>query len=221
MSQFMPTNMTSCLAVQLLNVVLMTIALGGTALAAGTPSVATDARVYAKPKALPEFALQDADGRPFTNEQLAGKWSLILLGFTHCPDICPFTLQNLAHVRQEMSTRVSPSRLPQIVFLAVDPERDRPVLAEYVRYFDEAIVGVSGEWSEIKQMVESLDGFVRITGKRPGADDYTVHHSAVVSLVSPEGKLVAGINPPLRAGEASIFIAETMLQYSRKNAKTE
>ena len=141
---------------------------------------------------------------------------MVLLGFTHCPDICPFTLQNLAHVKHELSTRVSPERLPQIIFVGVDPDRDRPVLADYVRHFDDRIVGVTGVWAEIEKMVEGLDGFVRITGKKPGAQAYDVRHSAVISLISPEGNLIAGINPPLKANEASIFIAETMLHHSRQ-----
>ncbi|MFY0609984.1 MAG: SCO family protein [Hyphomicrobiaceae bacterium] len=188
-------------------------------LATGTPSVATDAKVYVNPRPVVAFNLQDANGKVFTKQQLTGKWSLILLGFTHCPDICPFTLQNLAHVRREMSTRVSPARLPQIVFVGVDPDRDRPVLGDYVRYFDDSIVGITGQWPEIKKLVEGLDGFVRINGKERDANAYDVRHSAVISLVSPEGKLVAGINPPLQPKQASIFITETMLHHSRQQAK--
>lgn len=187
--------------------------------ASGTPSVATDAKVYVKPKPVAAFDLQDADGEVFTQKQLTGKWSLILLGFTHCPDICPFTLQNLAHVRREMSTRVSPARLPQIVFVGVDPDRDRPVLGDYVRHFDDSIVGITGQWPEIKKLVEGLDGFVRISGKERDANAYDVRHSAVISLVSPEGKLIAGINPPLQPKQASIFIAETMLHHTRQQTK--
>lgn len=190
-----------------------------TVIASGTPSVATDAKVYVKPRPVVAFNLQDANGEIFTKKQLTGKWSLILLGFTHCPDICPFTLQNLAHVRREMSSRVSPTRLPQIVFVGVDPDRDRPVLGEYVRHFDDSIVGITGQWPEIKKLVEGLDGFVRINGKERDANAYDVRHSAVISLVSPEGKLVAGINPPLQPKQASIFIAETMLHYKRQQAK--
>lgn len=191
------------------------------AVASGTPSVATDANVYTKPKPVVAFNLHDADGNVFSQKQLNGKWSLILLGFTHCPDICPFTLQNLAHVKREMSTRVSPARLPQIIFVGVDPDRDRSVLGDYVRHFDEDIVGITGQWPEIKKLVEGLDGFVQINGKDRDPNAYDVRHSAVISLVSPEGKLVAGINPPLQPKQASIFIAETMLHHVRQQAKKE
>ncbi len=199
----------------------MLLVLSVGAIATGTPSVATDAKVYVKPRPVVAFNLQDSDGRVFTQRQLTGKWSLIMLGFTHCPDICPFTLQNLAHVRREMSTRVSPARLPQIVFVGVDPDRDRPLLGDYVQHFDDSIVGITGQWPEIKKLVEGLDGFVRINGKDRDSDVYDVRHSAVISLVSPEGKLVAGINPPLQPKQASIFIAETMLHHTRQQAKTK
>jgi cytochrome oxidase Cu insertion factor (SCO1/SenC/PrrC family) len=64
-----------------------------------------------------------------------------------------------------------------------------------------------------------LDGFVRVSGKQRDANAYDVRHSAVISLVSPEGKLVAGINPPLQPKQASIFIAETMLHHARQQAQ--
>ena len=50
---------------------------------------------------VPPFSLDDHDGNPFTVEQLKGRWSLILAGFTSCPDVCPFTLANLEQVVAE------------------------------------------------------------------------------------------------------------------------
>jgi len=173
-------------------------------------------RTYSSPKMLVDFKLQDGAGEPFGNEQLKGQWTLVLMGFTHCPAVCPFTLQNLAAVREELSTRVSPSRLPRVVFIGVDPERDLDKIGEYVKHFDDTFTGVSGEWSEIKKLVESMDGFVRITDKDKNPDGYDVRHSATVNLLDPEGRLVVGIYPPLQPKPAAIFIAETMVKHARK-----
>lgn len=71
------------------------------------------------PSALPDFALTDHRGRPFTTAALAGNWSLIFPGFTHCPDICPATLAILGRAHELLGTRASGL---QVLLLSVDPE---------------------------------------------------------------------------------------------------
>jgi len=173
-------------------------------------------REYAAPKDLVNFKLQDGAGKPFGNAQLKGKWTLVLMGFTHCPAICPFTLQNMAAVKQELSTKVSPARLPRVVFIGVDPDRDLENIGEYVKHFDDEFIGVSGKWNEIKKVVESMDGFVRIVGKDKNPESYDVRHGATVNLLDPEGRLVVGIYPPLEPKSAALFIAQTMLKHARR-----
>jgi protein SCO1 len=165
---------------------------------------------------LAPVALTDHRGAAFTNDRFTGKWSLILLGFTQCPDICPFTLQNLTQVVEQLSMRVSPERLPQVIFVGVDPERDRPVLAEYVAAFSPDFVGISGEWANISTLVESLGGFVRIADKTPGSDRYQVFHSASVAVIDPQGRLAARINPPMEPAATAIFLTGLMRQYGRE-----
>lgn len=178
---------------------------------AGDPS----ASVRSKAKPLVAFKLEDHRGSSFTNANLDGKWTLILLGFTQCPDVCPFTLQNIAAVLEQMSTRVSPTRMPQVVFVGVDPKRDRPVLGDYVHYFNDDFIGATGEWSQLEPFVESLEGFVRIDRKSPEDEDYQVHHSAIVSVIDPEGRLVAGLKPPMDPAQTALFLSELMLKHHR------
>lgn len=40
--------------------------------------------------------MTDHNGRPFSNDDLKGKFALLYFGFTHCPDICPDELMKLA-----------------------------------------------------------------------------------------------------------------------------
>jgi protein SCO1 len=177
-----------------------------------------DAKVHSAPKLVAPFTLQKANGQSFSQEDLKGRWSLVVLGFTHCPDVCPFTLQNLAQVQEELSLRVSPDKRPQVVFIGVDPDRDRKVIGKYVRFFNDEFIGATGEWEEISKVVDSLGGFVRISGKDKDPEDYEVFHSATIAIVDPQGRLAAGINPPMPPAETAAFLSNLMSEKARKSA---
>lgn len=189
--------------------VVMMTAISGATLAAKDPEIVVPA------KKLPAFGLADHKGVPFANERLAGKWSLILLGFTQCPDVCPYTLQNLTLVVEQLSMRVSPERLPQIVFVGVDPERDRPVLNDYVMAFAPGFVGITGARENLQPLIDGLGGFVRVGPKKAGSD-YQVQHSAFVAVIDPQGRLAARLSPPMEPASTATFLAGLMLQYARE-----
>lgn len=177
-----------------------------------------DSKINSTPKPLTDFKLQQASGATFSLENLKGKWSLIVLGYTHCPDVCPFTLQNLAAVEEQLSLRVSPARKPQVVFIGVDPDRDHKIIGEYVKYFSDDFIGATGDWSEVKKAVETLGGFVRYEGKDKDPEGYRVFHSASIALIDPQSRLVGTINPPLPPEEAADFIAALIAKSARKAA---
>ena len=142
------------------------------------------------PRTIAAFSLLDQDGKPFTNAQLQGHWSLLFAGFTHCPDVCPTTLGVLKVVGQRLQ-----GKAPAMIFLSVDPERDSPaVLKSYVAYFGPNLTGVSGPLGQLDRLCESLGvAYVKVPGKTP--DDYAVDHSAALVLIDPQGR-VAGYFPP-------------------------
>jgi protein SCO1/2 len=194
---------------------VMALALAGTltgapGIAPGVHAAQLEAKVLSVPKPIASFSLEDHAGRPFAKDRLEGRWSLVMLGFTHCPDICPFTLGNLALVLEELSTRVSPVRLPQVVFVAVDPDRDRAVLADYVKHFNDGFIGVTGNSGSIQTLVDSLDGYVRVARKPSDGTSYQVFHSASVSLVDPNGRIRATLNPPMEPAAAAEFLTGLM-----------
>ena len=43
-----------------------------------------------------KFSLTDQNGKPFTDADMKGKWQLVFFGYTHCPDVCPTTLNELS-----------------------------------------------------------------------------------------------------------------------------
>lgn len=166
--------------------------------------------VLEQPKTLPTFALVDQYGEAFGVNRLKGHWSMIFIGFTSCPDVCPFTLANLEAVRSELGLRLPPAHIPQIVFLAVDPARDQPILKDYLAHFHPDYVGITGEPQQITKLVDGLDGFFRLEKTGPNDHTYNVKHSAAVSIINPEAKLVARISPPFHPHRTADYLLKVI-----------
>lgn len=162
----------------------------------GAPAVAQSATVFPEPRPLPEFRLVDHRGEPFGREDLRGQTSLLFFGFTHCPDICPATLQQLTLARRQLASQDEP--LPEIVLISVDPERDTPeVLGKYVEYFGQGVTGVTGSPDALRGLASSLGiHFEKAPAADGSADDYLVSHSAAVLVVDPEARLEAIFGAP-------------------------
>lgn len=140
------------------------------------------------PKEAFDFHLVDQDGKPFHLGQLSGKIVLFDFGFTHCPNVCPTTLSYLAKVHRALP--VQDRGKVQILFISVDPQRDRPeVLKNYVPYFDPSIVGLTGTDDEIAETAKAYGSayeIVRNPGDNP--DVYSVKHSTYTYLITADGK---------------------------------
>jgi len=141
--------------------------------------------VLPAPTPLPEFSLIDQYGDVVNAETFRNRWSLVFFGFTHCPDICPATLQILATARKELEA-AGQDPLPQIVLVSVDPERDGPEqLRKYVEYFGKDNLGVTGNIDELRKLTSGLGIYFE---KQSGTgDDYAVDHSAAVLLMNSDG----------------------------------
>ena len=148
-----------------------------------------------EPVLIEDFKLIDQHGNPFTEKNLLGSWSLIFLGFTTCPDICPMTMSQLEGVRAELGSHFTPEKIPNIIFVAVDPARDKDVLGDYLAYFHPKNIGITGELSQIDRLVKSVDGFYRYD-KKKSATNYNVVHTSTIAVVNPKGEMVAKISPP-------------------------
>lgn len=180
---------------------------------------ALETKTYSSPEPVVNFNLEDHEGKIYNNDRFLGKWTLILLGYTHCPDVCPFTLDNLVAVTEELSHKVSPNSLPTVLFIGVDPERDKPNLKEYVKHFRKDFVGASGSWKEVSKVVEKLGGFVRLYKKGKDDNAYTVRHSSYVYIINPDGKLQARMNPPFDPTRTSEFLVNLIRKYKIAKAK--
>jgi protein SCO1/2 len=147
-----------------------------------------------QPRPIPEFDLVSDDGQPFTRTALQDHWTVVFVGFTHCPDICPNTLGQLKTVYTELEKRDKPL---QVLLLSVDPERDRPeTLARYVDFFHPSFRAVTGPVAELDRLGAAM-GFVYM--KSPGStpESYTIDHSSALILVNPQGQVAGYFTQPL------------------------
>jgi protein SCO1/2 len=151
------------------------------------------ATVLPAPQPLPSFALVDQAGEPFTKDSLTGRESVLFFGFTHCPDICPATLQQLAIARRQLLE--DGGGFPDIVLVSVDPERDTPdVMAEYVGHFGAGITGVTGRAEDIARFASALGIFFAVSGD--DENNYNVDHSAAVLLINANAEWQAVFSAP-------------------------
>ena len=92
-------------------------------------------RLFPQVREIPDFALQSADGKLINKTTLNKHWTVVFLGFTHCPDICPTTLAELSKAQKLWEALPSETR-PRVLFVSVDPERDTlKAIAEYAAFF--------------------------------------------------------------------------------------
>ena len=150
------------------------------------PAAPASALVLPAPNPVPEFSLLNQHGNAVDQAVFEGQWDLVFFGFTHCPDICPTTLQVLASAKKALAEN-GRQTLPRIVLVSVDPERDTPeILGEYVNYFGQGNLGLTGALEEIRKLTGGLGIFFE---KQPGdGENYAVDHSAAVLVIDPDGR---------------------------------
>ena len=179
--------------------------------ACGPSSSAVQATLLPEPLALPDFELVDQDGNTFTRDSLRNDWTLLFFGFTHCPDICPNTLQKLAMARARLADDQTAESLPRIVLISVDPDRDSSeILKEYVSYFGAGVGGATGSMDELLSLTRGLGIFFQ--KDEPTDGNYNVSHSTGVLLINPNAELHAILASPLTVDtvvqDLSIVIAQ-------------
>ncbi|MCG8427198.1 MAG: SCO family protein, partial [Chromatiales bacterium] len=100
-----------------------------------------------------KFMLVDQNSRLVTEKDMLGKYQLIQFGYTSCPDICPTSLQVMSIALERLGKEKA--ALIQPYFISIDPERDTvQLMKEYVRYFDNNLIGLTGSTSMIKRVAE-------------------------------------------------------------------
>lgn len=129
-----------------------------------------------------DYQLVTTEGEPFTEDSLRGAPTAVFFGFTHCPEVCPTTLGDIATWQEELG----PDNPLKVYFVTVDPERDSiETLGDYTSWVP-GVTGVSGSREEIDKALSAFRVYSRKVPLQDG--DYTMDHSANVLLFDRKGR---------------------------------
>ncbi len=118
-----------------------------------------------------------------------GKVVAIYFGYTKCPDVCPTNLSFLSSAIAQLTAEEK--KQFQSIFISVDPGRDSPdVLAEYVKYFDEDMIGLSAAPDDVDPVVAQYGAYYEKVPFSNSALMYGIDHTSETYIVGRDGKLV-------------------------------
>lgn len=133
-----------------------------------------------------DFDLLDHHGVERQLKDYRGKIVVLFFGYTHCPDVCPTAMMDMARMMKALGSDASQV---QVLFVTLDPERDtREVLAKYVPSFDSRFVGLYGDATKTAEIAKQYKVFFEkkdVAGK----SGYTIDHSAGAYVFDKGGKL--------------------------------
>jgi protein SCO1/2 len=184
------------------------VASAGVAVAAAKPLPKFD-RVMTMdtPRAVGDLAMTDQNGVAMRISDLAGAPTLVFFGFTHCPDICPTTLQQLALIKSSRARELAGLR---IAFISVDGERDTPaVMKDYLKRFPAEFVGLTAPAEEVRNLALRFSAPFFKDPPKDGA--YAVQHSTRLFALDKQGKLRAefyDVSPDAITGISRSLLAE-------------
>jgi protein SCO1/2 len=174
----------------ILPALLLVVLLGGILVARGKKAE-SDARPLEglrKFGAVPDFALTERSGRPFTLSDLRGKIWLADFIYTSCKDTCPLESAAMAQLQKDL-----PSESFRLVSFSVDPERDTPaVLSRYADLFHAhpaRWLFLTGDKSDVYWLVQEGFHLSAIPIDEAAHVDGEVYHDAHFILVDGSAQI--------------------------------
>ncbi|MDX8445059.1 SCO family protein [Mesorhizobium captivum] len=135
------------------------------------------------------FTLIDQKKAPITEAAFRGHPSVVFFGFTHCPEVCPTTLFEMAGWLKTMGDS---GKNLNAYFVTVDPERDTPeIINSYVSNFSDRITGITGDPDKVHAMAKAFGIYWKKVDTGDG--DYTMDHTASVLLLNAKGEFAGTI----------------------------
>lgn len=135
----------------------------------------------------PSVILTDTTNKPFDlQKETAGFITLFYIGYTHCPDICPTHMHDIAKVLKESDPAVAAKI--KLVFVTADPDRDTPqALGDWLHFFNPGFIGLVPTKEQLDALLTELD-MPKTVYTDIGGGNYTVSHSAMVIAFTPDNK---------------------------------
>lgn len=133
-----------------------------------------------------DFKLTDHNGQTRTLADFRGKLVALFFGYTHCPDVCPTTLSDLAAAIKLLGPD---GNKVQVLFVTVDPERDTPsLLKQYVPSFNPTFLGLHPTPEQLKLLATE---YKVVYQKNPGQQkgNYLMDHSAGTYVYDTQGRI--------------------------------
>lgn len=157
-----------------------------------------------------DFHLVNDHGQPVDQSIFKGSPALVYFGYTHCPEVCPTTLFEMADWLKALGPDGKPLKA---YFFSIDPERDTPeILQEYLGAISNRITGITGDPAQMKKVI---DGWMIYAAKLPSEDgNYHMSHTISLLLIGPDGRLKNMIPYQTDKDKALETIRSTLLQQS-------
>ena len=136
-------------AVRVLPLLLTVALLGGCGAASADKLAAKASPGYhgvepQRAPARPAYVLTDTSGRSYDFQaQTKGRPTYVYFGYTHCPDLCPTAMADLASALRTVSPELRTQA--RVIFVTTDPKRDTaPVLRRWLDQFSTDFIGLLG-----------------------------------------------------------------------------
>ena len=127
---------------------------------------------------------------------------LVFFGYTHCPDVCPTTVLDMARVMKALGDD-SDEVLP--IFISVDHQRDDYVkVRNYVDFFDTRIAALTSD----KENIDKLTKFFKtkyelVDPTKPG---FLVEHSSNIYILDKDLKVKKIIPNGIPSEEITVML---------------
>lgn len=133
-----------------------------------------------------DFSLKDHNGQLRSLKDFKGKILAVFFGFTHCPDVCPTSMAEMAEVKRLLGA--DGDKL-QVAFITVDPQRDTPeVMKAYMANFDGSFLALCPTEEELAMVAKEFKIYYRkVEGRTPTS--YTMDHSAGTYVFDTQGRI--------------------------------
>jgi len=148
------------------------------------------------------------DGVPLKLSRMRGKFVVVAMGYTNCPDLCPAIVADMlwidAHLPRDLAARV------RFAFVSIDPKRDTPpklkAFAEAFGVDQTRWTFLTGDDDSVRDLAEAL-GFRYRRNAQGGFD-----HSAIISLLDEDGEIAFQQNGVAASSQEFLSKLETLAQ---------